>query len=623
MSSTPAPSPRAQYEQRLSACAIARKRAQRIHDWLAWARVASLVAIIATGYERCGGRGGSTYAVLGAIAVFVALMVAVARAAANLGRVGEAERYYQAGLRRLDGDPSAAVSDGKSHEPADHLYALDLDLFGPGSLFARLCVARTSNGQATLARWLLAPAARDVVLRRQQAVTELAGRLLLREELWRAAGPVSKEVRADTLAGWLRSPARPVKPIVRLGALALSLAAVPAVYLLSEGMVLPFGVLIVLELLFVRPHRQLLEGIGGQAQSRVDELKAVAVLAQIVERERFTSAALQAVQAGLRSEGVPARQRIAALVRRVEWFESRRNPFFALVSAPFLVVTQLAFAIERWRAHHGTAAAGWLEALGELEALASLATYAFEHPDQPFPDIAPDEEGPLYDGVNVSHPLLPPATRVGNDVRLDPRTRLWMVTGSNMSGKSTLLRTVGASTVLALAGAPVPATRLRLSHLRVGASLRTVDSLQAGVSRFFAEIKRLREVVALAESSPLTLFLLDEILHGTNSQDRFAGASAITRTLVARQAIGLVTTHDLTLAKIVDSPPDADALADSRADALADSRADGSAPPAAINVHFEDVITDDQIKFDYKLRPGVVSRGNALALMKLVGLPVP
>jgi DNA mismatch repair ATPase MutS len=130
-------------------------------------------------------------------------------------------------------------------------------------------------------------------------------------------------------------------------------------------------------------------------------------------------------------------------------------------------------------------------------------------------------------------------------------------------------------------------------------------------------------VVALAESSPLTLFLLDEILHGTNSQDRFAGASAITRTLVARQAIGLVTTHDLTLAKIVDSPPDPDALADSRADALADSRADGSAPPAAINVHFEDVITDDQIKFDYKLRPGVVSRGNALALMKLVGLPVP
>jgi hypothetical protein len=600
-----APSPRSQYEQRLSACAVVRKRAQRIHDWLAWARVGSLVAILATGYERCGGRGGSTYAVLGAIAVFVALMVAVGRAAANLGRVGEAERYYQAGLRRLSGDLSAVVSDGKSHEPADHLYALDLDLFGPGSLFARLCVARTSNGQATLARWLLAPAARDVVLRRQQAVTELAGRLELREELWRAAGPVSREVQPDSLAAWLRSPARPVKPIVRIAALALSIVAIPFVYLLSEGQVLPFAILMVVELLFVRPHGKLKDDIGAQAQSRVDELKAVAVLAQIVERERFTSDALQAVQAALRSEGATARQRIAALVRRVEWFESRRNPFFALVSAPFLVVTQLAFGIERWRAHHGAAAAGWLEALGELEALASLATYAFEHPDQPFPDIAPDEEGPLYDGVNVSHPLLPAETRVGNDVRLDPRSRLWLVTGSNMSGKSTLLRTVGASTVLALAGAPVPATRLRLSHLRVGASLRTVDSLQAGVSRFFAEIKRLREVVALAESSRLTLFLLDEILHGTNSQDRFAGAAAITRTLVARQAIGLVTTHDLTLAKIVE---------ELSVDQLA---------PVATNVHFEDVITADQLKFDYKLRPGVVTRGNALALMKLVGLPVP
>jgi DNA mismatch repair ATPase MutS len=290
------------------------------------------------------------------------------------------------------------------------------------------------------------------------------------------------------------------------------------------------------------------------------------------------------------------------------------------------VVTQLAFAIERWRAHHGGAAAGWLEALGELEALASLGTYTFEHPDQPFPDIAPDEEGPLYDGVNVSHPLLPAETRVGNDVRLDPRTRLWLVTGSNMSGKSTLLRTVGASTVLALAGAPVPATRLRLSHLRVGASLRTVDSLQAGVSRFFAEIKRLREVVALAESSRLTLFLLDEILHGTNSQDRFAGAAAITRTLVARQAVGLVTTHDLTLAKIVDSldaAPSPSQVASVASVPSVPSVPSVASVPVAINVHFEDVITADQLTFDYKLRPGVVTRGNALALMKLVGLPVP
>ena len=200
----------------------------------------------------------------------------------------------------------------------------------------------------------------------------------------------------------------------------------------------------------------------------------------------------------------------------------------------------------------------------------------------------------------MAHPLLPPATRIGNDVRLDRATRLLLVTGSNMSGKSTLLRTVGTTTVLALAGAPVPADRLRLSYLRVGASLRTVDSLQAGVSRFFAEIKRLRNIVSLAERSPLTLFLLDEILHGTNSQDRFAGAAAITRALVGHGAIGLITTHDLTLARIVDE--------------LA---------PAAVNVHFEDVISDDQLHFDYKLRPGVVTRANALALMKLVGLPVP
>jgi hypothetical protein len=397
----------------------------------------------------------------------------------------------------------------------------------------------------------------------------------------------------------LRAPARPSPIATRLAALGLSLVAIPAVYLLAAGRPLPALALFVIEFLFARRQHAGVDDIARQGQHRADELAAVAVLAAVVERERWQSPRLREIQVALASEGVPASRRIAQLVTRVEWFESRRNPFYALVSAPFLVTTQLSFAIQGWRAHHGQQAAGWLERLGELEALVSLATYAFEHPEQPFPDVVPDEQGPLYEAVAVAHPLLPPATRVANDVSLNPETRLLLVTGSNMSGKSTLLRTVGVTAVLALAGAPVPAARLRLSRLELGATLRTSDSLQAGVSRFFAEIQRLRAIAVLTERTPLVLFLLDEILHGTNSQDRFAGAAALVRVLVGRGAIGLVTTHDLSLARIVDQ--------------LA---------PAARNVHFEDVITEDRLQFDYKLRPGVVSRGNALALMKLVGLPV-
>jgi hypothetical protein len=599
--SAPAPArdPAAHYRARLVSCAEARRRAQRVHDLVAWGRVAALLAVVVVGYQRCGGRGGSTAAVLAALAALVGLWVGVSAAARVLGRLAEAERYYELGLQRLAGEAAAAVSEGEQHQPPDHLYAADLDLFGPGSLFARLCVARTSTGQGTLAGWLLAPAGADEVRARQAAVAELRDRPELREELWRAAGPVSRDVRAERLGGWLGARVQPPPAWARVAALALALVAVPAVYLLIEGQIVPALVLFAVELLFSRGQRALVEDAARQGQHRADELGAVAVLAAVVERERWHSPLLVDVQRALASQGVPASRRIAQLVRRVEWFESRRNPFYALMSAPFLVTTQLAFAIQAWRARHGEPAARWLARLGELEALVSLATYAFEHPEQPFPEVVPDAEGPLYQAVAVAHPLLPPATRVANDVTLDRDMRLLLVTGSNMSGKSTLLRTVGTSAVLALAGAPVPAVSLRLSRLEIGATLRTSDSLQAGVSRFFAEIQRLRAIAALTEKTPLVLFLLDEILHGTNSQDRFAGAAALVRVLVRRGAVGLVTTHDLTLARIVDE--------------LA---------AAARNVHFEDVINEDGMQFDYRLRPGVVSRGNALALMKLVGLPV-
>jgi hypothetical protein len=605
MSASSPDRPQHDYEQRVAACADAHRRAKRRHDLLAWTRVGALLAILGTSYERCGsGGGGSTAAVLLSWAAFIALWAAIGAATRKLGQVAEAERYYRLGLSRLAGGEEGHPFDGKRFEPAEHPYSLDLDLFGPASLFSRLCTARTSSGQAALASWLLHPARRESVQARQAAVGELSHRLPLREELWRGAGPMSRDVRVEALEAWLRTPVAPPRPASRIIAAFFSLAALSAIVAFALGQPLPFIALMVIEYFFARRHSALVADVADGVQQRADDLKAVGLLAGIVERERFTSPRLAELAGSLTAGGRSASKRIAQLVRLVEWFESRRNPFFGLTSAPFLVITQLGFAIARWRHLHGQDAARWLEALGEFEALASLATYAFEHPDHTMPEIVTDAEGPLFEADHAAHPLLPAASRVGNDVRLDRQTRLWLVTGSNMSGKSTLLRTVGASTVLALAGAPVPARRLRLSHLEVGASLRTVDSLQAGVSRFFAEIKRLRTILELAEKSPLTLFLLDEILHGTNSQDRFAGAEALVRRLVERGAIGLVTTHDLTLARIVD-----------------ELAVTGVARPAT-NVHFEDMIADGQLSFDYQLRPGVVTRGNALALMRLVGLPV-
>jgi DNA mismatch repair ATPase MutS len=258
---------------------------------------------------------------------------------------------------------------------------------------------------------------------------------------------------------------------------------------------------------------------------------------------------------------------------------------------------QLAFAIEAWRRVSGPALRRWLAAVGEIEALCCLAAYAFEHAGDVFPEFVADAA--CFESEEMAHPLLDPARVVRNSVRLGGDLRVLIVSGSNMSGKSTLLRTVGINAVLAQAGAPVCAKRLRLSRLALGASIRLVDSLHDGTSRFYAEIKRLHQIMELTAGALPVLFLLDELLHGTNSHDRRIGAEAIVRGLVERGALGLVTTHDLALAHV--------------AEALG---------PRAANVHFEDQFENGRMTFDYRLHAGVVEKSNALELMRSVGLEV-
>jgi DNA mismatch repair ATPase MutS len=300
----------------------------------------------------------------------------------------------------------------------------------------------------------------------------------------------------------------------------------------------------------------------------------------------------------LPAEGLPASKQIARLHRLVELADSRKNMMFAPVAGVLLWGTQLAFAIEEWRRRSGPIVARWLAATGELEALSALAGYAYENPSDVFPEVLP-EGGPVFEARGIAHPLIPEQRCVRNDVSLNADVRLLVVSGSNMSGKSTLLRTVGANAILALAGATVRARSLRLSPLAIGASIRIQDSLQAGSSRFYAEITRLRQIVDLTAGAIPVLFLLDELLHGTNSHDRRIGGEAVVKGLVRQGAIGLLTTHDLSLAHI--------------AEALA---------PRARNVHFEDHIEGGRVAFDYRLRDGIVQKSNALELMRAVGLEV-
>lgn len=506
---------------------------------------------------------------------------------------------YEKAVARLEGRWAGSGDGGLRFLEEAHPYARDLDVFGSGSLFELLSTTPTPWGARTLADWLREPASSSEVSARQAAVAELRGRLELREDLAVADEGISAEIDPESLARWASSPpaltSRPIRLVALLLAALTTLLVVAwlASYVERTAMLIALGVEASFAM-WLRPRvRQVILAVERPGR----ELGALSRLLSRWEEERLEAPHLMRLQQSLSADGLAASAQIARLLRLVELTDLRLNKMFAPLAALTLWGTQFAFALESWRVRSGASVAGWLSALGELEALLALSVYSYEHPDDPFPELI--EEGPLFEGEGLGHPLIPEDRLVRNDLRLGCELRLLVVSGSNMSGKSTLLRTVGTNAVLAQAGAPVRARRLRLSPLAVGASIRIVDSLQEGVSRFYAEIKRIRQIMDMTRGSRPLVFLLDEIFHGTNSHDRRIGAEAVVRRLIEQGAVGLMTTHDLALAKVAES--------------LA---------PRAANVHFEDELEDGKIRFDYRVRPGVVRKSNALDLMRSVGLEV-
>jgi hypothetical protein len=533
------------------------------------------------------------------VAAFVVLVVWHERVAQRSAAERRAEGLYERGLARLDGRWAGSGPTGDRFSNPMHPYADDLDLFGNGSVFQLVSSARTSIGEETLARWLAEPAERETVLERQQAVDQLRDRLDLREDLALLGDDLQSGVHPEALAAWAEAP------LIRFPSGAAQIAFVLAAVSASAFLGYMFQmwhwrwplvfVLVGLAwsmVLGVRVRR-VLENV----EARGHDLEVLALVLDRFERETFASGRLEHLWRELTIGGTAPSQQLGRLRRLVEYHDWTHNMGFRPVARVLLWSEQNAIAIERWRGRYGGQVRRWLAAVGELEALSSLAGYAAEHPDDVFPELL--AAGPLFDGEGIAHPLIGRGALVRNDVRLGLDCRLLVVSGSNMSGKSTLLRAVGLNTVLAWAGAPVCAKRLQVSPLAVGAAMRVQDSVLEGRSRFYAEITRVRQVVDMASGGSPLLFLLDELLSGTNSHDRRIGAEAILRTLVERGALGLITTHDLALAEI--------------ADALA---------PHAVNVHFQDHIDDGHIAFDYRMRPGVVTRSNALELMRSVGLEV-
>jgi hypothetical protein len=496
-------------------------------------------------------------------------------------RAEQVVNHYERGLARLEDRWSGTGDGGERFRDGQHAYAADLDLFGTGSLFELLSQARTAMGQQRLAAWMLAPAPPAALRERQRQVEELQERVDLREAVAAVAADLDQSVDPERLGAWAAGALRFTRRRGQIGFALIGAAALGLlVYGFATGQFSFVFLLVVVEAVLLHRLEPRLNPVLAERGANGAGLQLFAGVVELLPTPPAGAAA--------------ALRRLATLS---DWIESRGSLLGRVFDYLLLYSVHLAYAADSWRRRHGAAMAMWLESVAEFEALLSLAGHAYEHPEDPFAEVECGAE-PLFVGEELGHPLLPTAVCVRNSVTLDAATRVWLVSGSNMSGKSTLLRTVGLNAVLAQMGAPVRAQRLRLTPAAVGTCLRTADSLQLGRSGFYAEILRLRQILQLTDGPLPLLFLFDELLDGTNSHDRVEGGEGLLRALLARPAIGLISTHDLALTGV--------------AEELAGVR----------NVHFEDQIEGNDVRFDHRLRPGVVTRSNALALMRLVGLEV-
>jgi hypothetical protein len=574
---------------------------------VATARLATVAAGVALlGAVVWGSFGSWAWEALGAsVLMFVALVFIHARVYDAMQRASAALRFHERGLARLALAWDRLPPSTDRFCSAEHPFARDLDVFGRASLMQLVDATETLFGEERLARLLSAsdpgPWPGDVV-GRQQAVRDLATRVSFREAIATAGGLLADD-KPDpaALLRWAEATDRPPSA---LGWLAWLLPAVvlagiaigPALHVPLSTLAALTALEIALSILLTGRLAPMLEAVSAR-ESAATRWRTMIFA---IEREAVTAPLLVGLRDRLAGGGRRASAEIAALERIVGFVDARHNEVFRFLIGPLLMWdVHCAWALLRWRARAGSRLRGWLDALGDIEALASLGAFAFEHPDFAWPEPTPQ---PMFDASALGHPLIPGDRRVGNDVRLPSAGRALVVTGSNMSGKSTLLRAIGVNAVLAFAGAPVCARAMRIGPARLATSMRVDDSLEQGVSHFYAELRRLKQVIDLAREpgrvQPV-LFLFDEILHGTNSRERVIGACAVVRELIARGALGAVSTHDVGITAL-------------------ERELGGSVE----NVHFEEQVAGDAMTFDYVLRPGIVQSSNALRLMRAMGIDV-
>ena len=591
-------SPVLEYSERLRARESRVSQHNRTHIRLGNIRLLLAICVAVLGWLSLARHSISAYWIAAPVVVFVLVASYHTKVLQQMSYAKRAVTFYRNAIARIEDRWAGNGETGERFNDPHHVYASDLDLFGKGSLFELLSAARTRIGEEILAGWLLAPSPLEVIEKRHEAVAELRGLNDFREDLAVAGEDARVGLRPNELTQWAELPTQLPFAWVRVATYVLAALAVAGVFFwVLKDNYLPFLVVVVIEAAIFYFLRAKVDEILHRTEHAFEDFGLLSAILELIESQQFNAALLKSLQQEFGKGASSAFRAVEKLKKITDRIYSRHNLFLRIIDIPLMYSVQLAFAADGWRSRHGSSIRSWLLAVGDMEALGSLGTYSYEHPNDPFPVFVSDMAS--FAAESLGHPLIPSAKCVLNNVAAGELAPVLLISGSNMSGKSTLLRSVGINAVLAMAGAPVRAKQLRMTPLQVGASIRISDSLQEGSSHFYAEITRLRQIVDLTGGQFPVLFLFDEVLQGTNSHDRRIGTEGILRGFLNRGAIGLVSTHDLALTEV-----------------------SGRKPGDIKNMHFQDELKDGQMRFDYVLRNGIVAKSNGLELMRSIGLDV-
>lgn len=503
-------------------------------------------------------------------------------------------------LQALSGDYSS-FEDGKEYVNPEHPYSFDLDIFGRRSLFQSINRTCTFFGKNRLAKWLQNHLhEKTSIEKRQEMIREISEHTLFREQ-FRVAGLVhhGQSSDAEKIQAWSQSPAQYLHagwvkafiwgvPVINSLLLITSLAGWTSFSWLG----LSFGIFLVLSFGIIKRATYIQETYGKQLKS----LNGYARLIALAKAEEWKSAGMQELMERFNLNGQSPVQALQQLSKELDRLDLRNNQFlYVLLEGSIFFQLQEIVRIERWKVRYGQHISEWLETVGELDALCSLGTFAYNHPQYTYPELT--EKPFCFLATQMGHPLMPASQCVKNDATIPSRPFFLIITGANMAGKSTYLRTIGVNYLLACIGAPVCCERLKLHPNQLITSLRTSDSLSDNESYFFAELKRLKRIIDLLNQGQQLFIILDEILKGTNSMDKQKGSFDLIRQFMQLKANGIIATHDLLLGSLIKQFPE-----------------------EIRNYCFEADIKENELTFSYKLREGVAQNMNACFLMKKMGI---